>query len=412
MNQAKLMEKKIALPDGFSAGFAREAVNPLPGTGLAGFGNPGVRKSTEVLDDLMFTCVALSDGDEIFLFVTQDILSLRPEMYEEFAERVEAGYGIPAANVVYSCTHTHCAPILGWPKVPGVAEFTERYWAAMERIVEESIGDLSPATLKIGHAHTDGINYVRRYVSKKDGSFLGNWPKMQYPEDARHESEPDTLLQVLYLKREEKKDILLCNWQCHPCSEIAGDDKTQVSADWVGVARQQLEERDDVLFAFYQGAAGNLTSSTKIVGEKRVPSYKVAGMELCQTIEEAMKNAVPTKTDKFRSVRKEYEAQHNEVFREKKKADFMKLYLTVLSIGDVAFATVPCEWHCDNGRAVRTGSPFKMTFVCGYSNGAASYIPANFCWENGGYEVKKCQFHRGIGEILVDELVAGLTEVK
>ncbi len=409
----KLLERKISLPEGFSAGFARETVNPIPGTGMSGWGNPKVRLSGEILDDLMHTCTALSDGKTIFLLYSHDVLSVRDAMVDQLAKHVWEEYGIPAENIIMNATHTHCGPLMGWRGFPGTDDYMDRFWEAMYRITEEAIRDLAPATLKIGQNHTKGLNYVRRYISKADGSFLGNWPKWQYAADARHETLPDTLMQVLLLEREEKKNIILCNWQCHPCSDIAGQLKTEISADWVGSMRTAVEERFDAHFSYHQGSAGNLVTSTRIVGEQYIANYRVKGKYLCQALKEALDGAFAVQTGPFKAVRKNFKARYTEEAKQREKGgDTATLYLNALTIGDVAFASVPCEYHDTCGKAIRDGSPFKMTFMCAYSNGYFSYIPANFCWENGGYEVRKCLFVRGTGEQMVTELHHALTEIR
>jgi hypothetical protein len=414
MNKEKLLAKGIEIPKGFSAGFSRAVVNPLPGTGLSGWGNPKVRLSGEVLDDLMHTCTALCDGENIFLLLSHDVLSVRDVMLDHLAERVAEEYGIPAENIIMNATHTHCAPLMGWRGFPGTDDYMNRFWEAVYRITDEAIRDLAPATLRVGQTHTNQLNHVRRYISKKDGSFIGNWPKWQYPEDARHETMPDTLLQVMHLVREEKKDIILCNWQCHPCSDVAGERKTEVSADWIGTMRTEVEERFDAHFSYHQGACGNLVTSSRIVGEMSLSaSYKVKGKFLCQAVKEAMDAAFPMETGPFKAKRVNFVATYtSEAKAREKEGDTTRLYLNALSIGPVAFASVPCEYHDTCGKAIRDGAPFKATFLCGYSNGYFSYIPANFCWENGGYEVKKCLFVRGTGEKMVTALTEALTEIR
>jgi hypothetical protein len=212
---------------------------------------------------------------------------------------------------------------------------------------------------------------------------------------------PDTKLQVLRLVREEKKDIVLVNWQCHPCSNgLAGELRTDIAADWIGSMRETVEERLDVLFAYHQGACGNLVSSTHILCEKQNADFRRKGKEMYYFTKKALESAYPVEAGAFQVRREEINFPRSKDWMERMgaTADKETVPLTTLSIGDVAFATVPCEWHDTCGRFVREGSPFKMTFVCGYTNGGVGYIPARFCWENGGYEVKKCHFLPGTGE--------------
>ncbi len=414
MLQEKLKEQNLTLPEGFSAGYAREVVNPMEGTGMAGWGNQNIRVSTEILDDIQVTCTALSDGKTVFLFFTCDVVGMDQSIYRFVLERLADRYGIPAENVILNGTHTHSGPAVNASKAPGMEDFRTRFFAALEETAGKAIADLAPATAMIGRTDTCGMNYVRRYLSKKDGSFLGNWPKPLDPDEARHESDPDPRLQVIRFVREEKKDIVMVNWQCHPCSNgLAGELRSQISPDWIAPMRADVEEKLDVHFAYHQGACGNLVSSTHLLCEKNNINYKRKGKELYYYVKKALECAFPVSVGEFKAVRNEFVALRSPDWMERMKAtaDREIMYLTDLSIGDIAFASVPLEWHDACGKSVREGSPFKMTFVCGYSNGYQGYVPAAYCWENGGYEVKKCHFLRGTGEKIAQHHMQVLTEL-
>ena len=82
--------------------------------------------------------------------------------------------------------------------------------------------------------------------------------------------------------------------------------------------------------------------------------------------------------------------------------------LSVLSVGDIAFATCVGEPHDTMGMTVKHDSPFAMTFFCGYTDGYVQYIPADFAYDHGGYEVSASQYARGTGEKIVAELLKEL----
>jgi hypothetical protein len=221
-------------------------------------------------------------------------------------------------------------------------------------------------------------------------------------------------MQVLKFDRQDKKDIVMVNWQCHPCtsSTVAGEKKTKVSADWIGSMRTNTEKNMDVYFAYHQGAGGNLVSSSKIQGEKDNKDHVKKGVELAAKVEEAVQNAVPVQTGEFSAKRQNFVGTHSEEYRKKESADKTdSMYLNVLSIGEVAFATAPCELHDTLGRYVKENSPFKRTFMCAYSNGVVSYVPTKEACENGGYEPKSFHFVPGTGEDMVKTLVSMLNEI-
>lgn len=395
------MKEKMTLPQGFSAGYGRITANPQIGCSLCGFGNDAERISTDRLDDIAVTCTAFSDGEKVFLLCSCDVLLISTDIFEYIADAVWERYGIPAEHLVINATHTHSAPSVIYPKAVGMDVYRPFFFDALLQAIRTALEDLSPAAARMTRTRTPGLNYVRRYLSKKDGSFIGNWPSPQDLDEAFHETDADEEMRILLFVREGKKDILMVNWQCHACTSRTSESTlTQISAEWITTFRSVTEEKLGVHFTYHQGAAGNLISATQIVGEKSNLCHKRIGRELALLVKQALECTVPVESTPFRAHRVVWEQKRNACWMERMgvKKDTEPLPLSTLAMGEIAFATVPCEWHDTCGRAVRELSPFQMTFVCGYTNGSVSYIPAAFCWENGGYEVTKCHFDKGLGE--------------
>ena len=410
-----LAEKGLSLPEGFTVGSARASLNPPLGISLAGHGMKNAiesRHSTVNWDELMLCCTAYSDGENLALMFTYDSCQFGESVAKPLFRLLEETYGIPEENVVFSGTHTHAGPVMYsrnecFPKVP---EFLDTMFAPeMLRITEEAIRDLTPATVFIGRGKTEGLNFVRRYISKKDGSFLGNWPKeILDPEEAMHESEVDEEMQVVRFVREGKKDVILVNWQCHPTS-AGGHSKTNTSADWPGIIRNTVGEKEDALVVYHQGACGNIIPFGKIKGERSFAgdAFREHGALLSEKVLEILKNNMtPAKAGKVQ-IRKNYLP----VPHIKPEKGDLKVPVTAVALGDVSFATVPYEMFHQNGQQVKSGSPFEMTFVCEVTNGDFVYVPAAECYANGGYEVSITPLAKGGGEKIANHLVEMLTEL-
>jgi hypothetical protein len=412
----KLLQKGIVLPEGFSAGFACEVVNPIPGTGLAGWANIYTRLSDEIKDDLRLNCTVLSDGEGVVVLYTVDALYVRDTMLDRVCEYLEKEYGLPAENVIMNATHTHSGPAIHYPDAPGVEEYLSRFYPALERITQQALQDLAPAKIFTTRLYTQGLNYVRRYVTLDGKKYLGNWGAPIDPEEGRHETQADNEMQLVRFVREEKKDIILCNWQCHPCTGTVGKENgTVVSPDWPGPFRDAVEEKLGVHCSFHQGCAGNLVSTTRIAGERSNGMYRLKGYEMALLVRQAFRGATcEIQPGKIVAERKNLTFSRSPDWMERNKTKIAqeRLYVNVVSMGDLAFATAPCEWHDTCGQYVKFNSPFEMTFVCAYSNGVVSYIPSAYCWKVGGYEVKMCHFEPGTGETIAEELVSMLKEQK
>jgi len=60
----------------------------------------------------------------------------------------------------------------------------------------------------------------------------------------------------------------------------------------------------------------------------------------------------------------------------------------VIRIGDVALASVPCEYFTEFGLEIKEKSPLSNTLVVELANGWHGYIPTYEGYEHGGYEAR------------------------
>ncbi len=398
----------IALPDGFSAGFGRETVNPAKGTALGGWSTAGSRLSETVVDDIMVTCTAVSDGENIALLFSSDTIHVAASMAKNVANIAEKEFGVPAENVVMNATHSHSSPALYDSSDAGISKYLKKYYAAAEEIIDGALRDLAPANMLAGTANTENLSYVRRYVSMDGKTYIGGSgiPAGQDPAQVRHETEADTELRVLKFDRSDKKDIVLCNWQCHPTT-TSSEMSTGVSADWVGFLRAKAEKDLDIHFSYQQGAAGNVVPSTKIKGEKSNSNHIKHGEAIADVVKTALNNAIPIRSGKVLAKQITFTADRSSPTDYKKTMDAL---LTVISFGDVGIGTLPGELHDTLGKELREKSPFAITLFFGYTNGTVGYLPAEFAYANGGYEVNSCRFVKGTPEKMVSELLGMLKE--
>ncbi len=399
----------VTIPEGFSAGYARFTLNPEEGTFLGGFSN-GERRSGAIQDDIKYTVTALSDGTSVFLLISTDTLYVSQAVLDQVGKLVLREYGIAAENVIMNATHTHSGPAIHIGGAAGIGQYLKKFYPLLVESVGDALRDLAPAEIYIGRANTVNLNYVRRYVSLADGSYLGGTSMPETSNTvARHETDADSQLQTIRLEREEKKDIVLCNWQCHTTS-IGSEMGKTVSADWVYPLREEVEKTEDVLFSYHQGAAGNVVPSSRLKEEKDNGDYMAHGKAIAAVVSAALDSETKVQWGKFQATRTVFTGTHSDAYKKKEgvSANTDDMYLTTLSIGDVAFATTPCELHDTLGMYVKENSPFEMTFMCAYSNGTVSYVPTTAAFDNGGYEAGMFHFVRGTGEQMVEEVVKAL----
>src|SRR5450759_816401 len=92
------------------AGWSRIAITPEIGVRLTGFSaRQGV--STGVYDDLYVRSLAIESEARAVALVSVEVLALDGDFVLVVKQAVSRRTGIPAANILIACTHTHSGPV-------------------------------------------------------------------------------------------------------------------------------------------------------------------------------------------------------------------------------------------------------------------------------------------------------------
>lgn len=425
----------------FKVGYSRYDISPTTEILLK-----DGRLMTGVADPIYTTCIAVHDGDTTVLLYTIDVSNIKADQYELIRKRISTAVNVPLENIVICPTHNHSAP---QPGIPGgnpnnVSWTFNVVHTGMIESAKEAIADLDDAEILTAVGKTTGMAFVRRYFLA-DGSFKSIQDSNQSTAaKVAYESEADDNVQVIRFVRENKKDIVMANWQAHVAHAITVH-KTSVSGDFVGVARKIAESLDeDILFAMYIGASGNINLDAKVAGTQKYTDYNQVGRALgrvivdtFETMEkvEAGKISVSS-TDFIANVRKDtakrvaeakrvyskkdadnydellleygfetkYDVEYT-IFRNESLNATDDLPLSAISFGDLGFVTVPFEMFDTNGMEIKDGSPFKTTFVLTNAGDSMAYVPSALAVKNGGYEVYTTHYEFGTGEKVASALV-------
>ena len=434
---------------GFCVGVGRADITPESPVPLAGYGNVDYRISKRVLDPLYITAVAVRDEiGETLILLNIDLVNLKGDLAERVRAFAADEVGIAPDHVMTNCTHTHSAPALESSE-PGIDRYKIKFYKAVKSAAADAVADLDACSVFIGTTETDRLNFIRRYY--KTAGFITDNADYGTGEITAHETEIDQEMRLIRFVRENRKDIVMANWQCHP-HRTGGSQKYDVSADIIGVWRKEAEKDEDVLFAFFQGGAGNIDPFTRIPSESRYTDYKDIGKALNEHMQEGLAQLREIAPGRVRVATATLTAPYNhadedkleiskkiyEVFRggDREKAREMckeaglssyfeagaiigrvsrpetgEIPLACYAIGDIAITAAPFETFCQSEQKTRAGSPFAMTFSCGYANGSQGYLPAAECYQNRGYEVAVTHYARLTAEMVVEshlELLADL----
>lgn len=415
-------------------GYARTDISPTESVPLAGYGNTSNRMSQSVKDPIYATCLAISDGNQTALLYTVDLISLSDAFAQNLRTKIAAAVNIPATNIHIACTHTHSAPDTANSAEPSIERYNSFLLNQMTTAATTALADSKEARMYISTAHPENMNFVRSYLLS-NGSYVGdNHGDYSGGAIICHATDADNLMQLVKFTREGAKDIVLANWQSHP-HRFGGS--PHVSADIVGVMRSYVEEELNCNFAYFTGASGNINPNSKIETENITADYMAQGQALGEYAVAAASGfteitAGPVKVhtvtfsgkvnhtlDNLYEVAQKlisnfdknnthgiYSVYHAKaIVNRRNMGDTKDLVLGAITIGDLAFVTAPYEMFDANGKEIRSGSPYKMTFVLTCANGTGSYIPSAQGYEYGCYGADISYFAPGTGEELAQEFI-------
>ena len=424
-----------------TVGFGRSEITPQIPQPLAGYGNTHMRKHQQVLDPIYASCVAITDEqNKTLLLFTMDLCWIAHGVYEKWAEAVSKATDIPTDYIFFSASHSHASVDYDCAECPEEGKyFLELLLEKLPQAAQQALADRAPATM-VGGRTEDLVrcNYVRHY-RMNDGSVFGSNFGSLKSGIKGHMAEPDKQMQLVRFIREGKKNILLMNWQAHPCL-TGGYQVFNLSADYIGVIRNCIEEATGDHFSFHYGAAGDTTVRSWDQTEEQYRDHKLYGERLTQealAILPALKPLAagpikvshtvhPGKVDhsedhKVPDAQKVVElfqttgvrpaavklavelGMHSpyhasSLIAKSKMGEILDLPLAAASVGELAFALAPYEMFSQNGRYLKEKTPQAMTFVCTCTNGRFNYLPSAQAFDYGCYERDQCKHAKGIGE--------------
>ena len=222
----------------FKIGYAQEIITPPTGVGLAGYFNK--RPNQGMYDDLYVKVVMIESNGKKFGFMTFDLCSIAPKLFQELEEQIVAKYGRELHDsLIISATHTHTGPEFRvkegeQPDERTIYAFNHTRDAAL-RALERALMNLLPGELEVGSVYNNPYGFVRRYWMK-NGTIVTN-PGWGNPDIDKPECDFDRTINILAVKQGGRIAALICNIGNHG-DTIGGD---IVSADWYGRFTQEIQ---------------------------------------------------------------------------------------------------------------------------------------------------------------------------
>ena len=383
--------------------------------------------------------IEASDGTPLVM-MTLGIVNLDTQFTDMIRAKIKAETGIPAANILISCTHTHSGPDVDKAGEAYVAFLVDR---AAKSAVEAWKGRVPG---RVGTGATMVMELGRNDRRLEYGGL-----------------DPDP--EVGLIKVEDAGGKLLgiaFNFGCHPSTLDLHN--LEFTEDWPYYAIRHIKKAlgDGVWTAYFQSAQGDVkvgySAELSAVGaDMPIRNFwyaEVKGKQMAEAVAAAVPGIATLANPEVRAVSAPIDLPQRDTYpmtpkeadawsaaagqnlkkAEAKGADIGKrvldkykvdVFLSGLAaacahwveknpkpapiragqwaarLGDAVFVTFPCEVFSEIGLKVKQGSPVKKTFVLGVAGGVDGYIPTAAEFKEGGYAVNMTHFSPKCEDVLI-----------
>lgn len=456
------------------AGTGRRCTNPPPNIAHGGWGAQKHEQAEGIDMDLWVTALALSDKTTTAVILDIDLQILTNERADQIRAAVSAATGLPVQNIRASVTHTHSGPVpykswieKGYELVGPWFENLAR-WSA--EAATEAIANLQPVEMRVGRGDCR-INTNRRSVTETGERFLGVNPEgpcdhevrvvkldsltgesiatlvnyachptimgpanrlitPDYPGAMKRVVEQAVGGRCVFLQGAAGNQGPLISFQADPnvyrhFGAILGHEATRIA-----LGMKHIPSKVKLKTVLASGAPLGMYES-EFATQSAVPLL-VQEQEICVPVREGLpeRAVAAEKLDfwkgKLKAAREIADnAAITEAVYMARRADIQlrmaedfggvttaRVRTHFITFGDVALVACNIEPFCEIGLAIKQQSPFPATCMSGYTNGRLAYMATAEEWPKGGYEVENSPFGQNAAEILQQEIVATLKDLR
>lgn len=393
----------------WKVGLSRRVITPQTDVWLAGYGTK--RAAEGKLHDIWVKVMVLSDHlDRRRVLVTTDHQGMSKTIYQRLFKKVQDRFGLDQSAFMLTFSHNHSGPCLQddlvdyYPSDSVQQQRVLEYTLWMEdRIVEaiqEAWDNLQPARLSMGEGVcTFAVNRRENKEAEVPDRIRDGVP-LKGPVD---HSVP-----VLAIKTPEGKLLgVLFGYACHPTTLS----HNYWSGDYPGYAQLEIEKKYPGAQAMFFNTCGG---DQNPLPRRTVALCEKYGAMLADAVTEQLKKTDLTAVSPALSVAFEYvKLDYEELITREKlvpiafgsqaiQSRWAKRMIRKIEEGEVfnPYYEYPVQaWKFGKellligigGEAVvdyslRFKKEYPNTWVSGYTNEMAAYIPSRRVWEEGGYE--------------------------
>ena len=402
-------EATAAPPERWKAGLARAIITPEKDVWLAGYGTRRVPDGK--LHDLWAKALALeAPGGRRAVLITSDFQGIPQGISTQVFDRLRSRFGLRRDQVMLTFSHNHCGPRLGddlvdyYPvddaQVATVGEYTDLMVERLAELVAESFRGLAPANLQAGEGKATFAVNRRNNREPEVPAILAQGKPLAGP--------VDHAVPVLAVRRPDgAMAAVVFGYACHPTTL----NFNTWCGDYPGFAQLELERSHPGTTALFVNTCGG---DQNPLPRRSVELCRRYGHELAEAVEAALRRPLRPISPSLRTAFAKVDLPYLKVVTRGELADrvndknpilsrWAARMLRKLDAGETFATSYPYPVHAwrlgedtlmiglgaeaviDYAlRMKRTYGP--RTWVCGYVDDMAAYIPSRRVWEEGGYE--------------------------
>ena len=383
----------------WQAGFAKVVITPDEPMWLSGYGARS-KPSEGKIHDLYAKAAVLRDpSGATVVFVSTDLIGVPATMAKFVSAAVAKQHGIPRANIMLTCSHTHCGPAMD-DMLSHMLAMKESDWVLVRKnqvqlnakviaVVASAIGDLKPAKLSVGNGKT-GFAVNRRKP-------IGEGP-------VDHDV---PVLRVTSLDGKTLRGVVF-GYACHNTNLSF----YQWFGDYAGLAMIALEERHpDAVALLYTGCGADQNPLPRRKMELAVKYGRMLAVAVDEVMAGAMKpvtgslgvsmthvdltfDALPTKAEveeQLKTGSRYVQARAKLLLAEYAASGKLRATypypVQVWQLGnEITWVALGGEIVVDYSLRLKKELGRDRTWVTGYANDVMAYIPSERVLKEGGYE--------------------------
>ncbi|MDP6051338.1 MAG: neutral/alkaline non-lysosomal ceramidase N-terminal domain-containing protein [Candidatus Latescibacteria bacterium] len=422
-------------------GTGRTTITPPLGLELCGYGPYLERRSTKIHQDLQCTALALSDGEQTYVWVSNDLIWTDRSLIESTHRLVHGAYGLDPAHVVITNTHTHSGPAT--MKTVAWGAWNEDYADTLPGKFAEAIGQ-AVSNMESGRIGFGRVAIPKLSVNRVDEGGI---------------VDQDALLMRID-DNEGHLRVVTINFSAHPVTLGAS---TLVCGDYPADGISKMErELDGVRMLFFQGSCGNLncrgfgdgldamdangtllknsvlpaldeietTSDVTLYGDTvemplptKVPEREPLEAELAGYEKQGTTFEGDITSRDYRQLRFEQDWRKKQLeLIDTPHPQRIEIKVAYLRVNDGVLLSHPMELFLEYGTGIKEASPYPHTMVIGYANEPVGYLarPQDFSQKGFGWYAavfapricRHLEFEPEAGEVFRDHLIALLHWIK